>query len=154
MTALHNLRYHTLHKGRSLWGKLDADVIYNVHIYGHDVEYIDSHAHCKLNARTGKLIIMAGTEWDFGTGALNTPEMVRASLIHDMLCHLTNAGLIPYKYRRHADRLFLNHLKMYGPRRPWYHPLRYWKYVRFAGVTINSQTLARWRAKKYETPTA
>ena len=71
----------------------------------------------------GCLVIRAGYMWDFGSGpAIDTPEMVAASLAHDALCDLTNAGHLPWYYRRKADKYFRELLKAYGVpmHRRWY----------------------------------
>lgn len=93
----------------------------------------------------GRLFIAEGFVWDFGSGpAVQTPAMVRASLVHDVLCDMTNARLLPWSCRAKADRLFRQLLKEYAPRRAWYNPMRLHPWWRWAGVAAYSQLIARW----------
>ena len=62
----------------------------------------------------GHLVVRVGYRWDFGTGALDTPSMVAASLVHDVFCDLTNSGALPWSVRRKGDKLFKKMLKQYG----------------------------------------
>jgi hypothetical protein len=80
----------------------------------------------------GDLIVCEGYVWDFGSGpAIDTPEMVAASLAHDALCDLTNSGHLPWHYRRKADTFFRKLLKAYGV--PMYR-----RWYCYAAVRINS----------------
>lgn len=69
--------------------------------------------HCELMTN-GLLLIYPDTAWDFGTGAIDTPDVVRASLAHDMFCHMTGLGLLPWKYRKVADGYYKALLLQYG----------------------------------------
>lgn len=64
----------------------------------------------------GVLYIKHGYVWDFGTGAVDTPSMVYASLGHDAMCDLNNAGLLKGTdiTQRRIDRWFLSLLKEAG----------------------------------------
>lgn len=37
----------------------------------------------------GALLLHKGFVWDFGSGAIDTPAMVRASAVHDAFCRFT-----------------------------------------------------------------
>jgi hypothetical protein len=144
-TSLGQINYELIRNNK--WGRLMSPVETDTRIAGYSAK-IDEGAVFATLEPNGLLFIGTGTEWDFGSGpAVNTPEMVRASLVHDMMCHFTDRGLIPWSCRHKADKLFLSHLDKYGRKRAWYSPLRYWKYVRFTGVVCYSQLIARWRAK-------
>ena len=56
---------------------------------------------------TGYLEISAGYAWDGPSGpAIDTPNSMRASLVHDALYQLMRMGLLDRKYRHAADREF------------------------------------------------
>lgn len=78
---------------------------------------------------TGELWIREGKEWDFGTGAVDTPAVIMASLVHDILCELIQWGKLPTTLRKKIDKEYLRYLKLGGM--PWYR--RYWQYyaIRF-----------------------
>ena len=83
----------------------------------------------------GALTIGEGYEWDFGSGpAIDTPDMVVASLVHDAGCDLTIEGAIPWEYRREFDREFRRVLKRYGTPliRRWY----CWLAVRYDAIVL------------------
>ena len=90
---------------------------------------------------TGLLVVFPDTVWDFGTGAIDTPDVVRASLAHDMFCHLTDSGLIPWQCRRLADQYYRDLLLQYGSGR-----LR--ANMHFLAVRANSKFNAYWRRTK------
>ena len=89
----------------------------------------------------GLLLVYPETAWDFGTGAIDTPDVVRASLPHDMFCHMTNLGMIPWHHRATADRYYRDLLLQYGcPKaRAWW---------QWAVIRANSKFLAYWRRSK------
>jgi hypothetical protein len=95
---------------------------------------------CELFAN-GLLLVYPETTWDFGTGAIDTPDVVRASLAHDMFCHFTDLGLIPWKCRKVADRYYRELLIQYGCLR-----IRAWK--QWSAVRLYSKTVAYWRREK------
>jgi hypothetical protein len=70
----------------------------------------------------GRLLIREGYKWDMATGAVDTPDMIYASLAHDALCELTNEGLLDWSYRKDIDKYFLRLLKELGTSRfrRWY----------------------------------
>lgn len=63
---------------------------------------------------SGNLALHAGFEWDFGSYAIDTPGMVRASAMHDAFCILTDTGKLPWKCRAQADDYFRKLLIEYG----------------------------------------
>jgi len=78
----------------------------------------------------GVLVCRKGMRWDFGSGpAIDTPDMVSASLAHDALYNLMSEGELPRKYRKAADKYFLHMLERAGmgwARRHWcYLAVRY-----------------------------
>jgi hypothetical protein len=57
----------------------------------------------------GNLTIHAGYAWDGPSGpAMDTPDAMRASLVHDVLYQLMRHGLLPQSARDSADRLLEN----------------------------------------------
>ena len=70
----------------------------------------------------GHLRVHTGFEWDFATGAIDTPDMVKASLAHDALCGLINHGKLPASEQKAADKFFRKVLKECGTSwfRRWY----------------------------------
>jgi len=89
----------------------------------------------------GALSVFPDTLWDFGTGAIDTPDVVRASLAHDMFCHLTDLGLIPWKYRKIADNYYRELLLQYGCTEARAH-------THWAVVRTNSKFRAYWKRVK------
>lgn len=96
-----------------------------------DVDISDHPIKAEL-FKSGTLTLYPGFVWDFGTGAVDTPDVVRASLAHDVLCEMVNKKLLPKKCRKVADKDYYNALRKYGmnPIRAW------WQYmaVRLAGI--------------------
>lgn len=82
--------------------------------------------------KDGVLRIKKGYKWDFGTGAIDTPAVILASLIHDGLCDLIADTRLPKSYRRKVDKEYKRFLKIGGMgflRRQWqYYLIRF--YVR------------------------
>ena len=70
----------------------------------------------------GNLVIHKGFVWDFASGAIDTPDMVKASLAHDALCRLVDSGALPKSEQKNADRYFRQVLKESGTSwfRRWY----------------------------------
>jgi len=59
-----------------------------------------------LMTRGGILTISKGYAWDGPSGpAIDTPNFMRGSLVHDALYQLMREGLLPQGYRNRADRL-------------------------------------------------
>jgi hypothetical protein len=71
----------------------------------------------------GLLALSVGYVWDFGSGpAIDTPDMVYASLAHDALYELMVLGKLPWEMRRAVDQYFRDLLKAAGMgwlRRQW-----------------------------------
>ena len=131
---------HELFKrnGRRM-GRLLDDFTYNTPIKGFSKELRIENFRCQLHP-DGRLKILALSEWDFGTGAIDTPAMVYGSLAHDALCHMTNHRLLPWSVRAQADRFLWQCLTAGGATvsRLWRVPL----------VMMYSQLIARWRDKR------
>jgi hypothetical protein len=133
-------------------GLLTGDVGFLTPIIGHNVKFRQTvyrkkwfktyqlWVDCTLSDK-GALVAKMDTHWDYGTGALDTPDVVRASLAHDMLCHLTDFGLIPWDCRALADMYYRQLLAQYGC--PWWRRWCHWAVVR-----IYSKTGAYWRRTK------
>lgn len=82
------------------------------------------------------------TEYDFGSGpAIDDLCVIYSSLPHDIGCHLTNMGLIPWKWRKYFDGLYSKALSFYGC--PWWRKAYQW-----TGVRLNSKFVAYWKAEK------
>lgn len=137
---------------RLIWGgkggQLTGDAEFWTGIQGHDVEFDRyvwikgrrAYVHCRL-MRDGRLWVYTDTQWDFGSGpAIDTPAVVIASLAHDMICHLTNARLIPWDCRAAGDLMYRTMLAQNGAG----FMRRWWQYV---GVRGYSEAVARWRDK-------
>jgi hypothetical protein len=146
-TSLASLDYELIRENR--WGRLNRPVVIDTGIAGHDVLVDEPTLNFHLMS-DGTLWVGMGTEWNFGSGpAVNTPEMVRASLPHDVFCVLTDRGLVPWSVRGEADRLFRDMIKTLSPARKWYNPMRYWYQARYAAVYTYSNGVARWKAEPY-----
>ena len=64
---------------------------------------------------SGELRLNKGYVWDFGSGpAIDTPGMVRASLVHDAFYELMVLGYLPWSYRKPADKLLKRMLREVG----------------------------------------
>jgi hypothetical protein len=60
--------------------------------------------HCRLFA-DGRLVIGRGYPWDGNSGPLPEWDSTRlASLVHDVLCDMINAGLLPMELQPLADQ--------------------------------------------------
>lgn len=85
----------------------------------------------------GTLILYPGFTWDFGSGpAIDTPDVVIASLCHDALGWLIENKKLPNKYRKVSDRLYRELLKENGTGffRRWYHYLAVRAYSIYRGA--------------------
>jgi hypothetical protein len=141
-----NIPHDLIRNGRA--GRLVADVEFLTPITGYRAQVQQS-----MEGRGGKywvdatlchdgrLCIRSDTEWDFGTGAINTPPVVRASLVHDVFCHLTMLGRIPWECRAEADAYYRQLLIAYGCSkiRAWY---------QWAAVRGYSKSIAYWKRTK------
>lgn len=64
---------------------------------------------------TGGLYLKTGYVWDFGSGpAIDTPDMVYASLAHDALYELMVLEKLSWDYRKAADDYFIELCKSAG----------------------------------------
>ena len=81
----------------------------------------------------GIIVGAKGYRWDFGSGAVDTPAVLAASLVHDMFCDLIAQERLPSKHRKAVDKIYMELLKEGGMswiRRQWqYRGIR--MYVRF-----------------------
>lgn len=99
-------------------GQLLSDYHFTTPITGHSVstEFITLYT-------SGDLLLRSGYVWDFGSGpAIDTPDMVHASLAHDSLYELMLLGHLPWSLRKKVDKFFIKLLKSYGmcwARRQW-----------------------------------
>lgn len=74
-------------------------------ITGFDIQMPQDHEYIHLRY-DGMLNLRSGYIWDFGSGpAIDTPDMVLASLVHDAFYELMNLELIPWTVRKKADKL-------------------------------------------------
>jgi len=119
-------------------GLLTQDITYKTSIIGRRVSFDSDAMRCDLHI-DGKLVVYSGSEWDFGTFAIDTPAMVYASLEHDAICNMTNARLLPWKYRVEGDKGLWNTLTAQGAT-----VSRFW---RVPAVMFYSQFIARWKDK-------
>ena len=62
----------------------------------------------------GGLTVKEGYSWDGATGAIDTLDLCRASMVHDVICQAVGAGILPWCYRKIGDGLFLEILKADG----------------------------------------
>jgi len=146
-SSLESINYTLIRNNK--WGRLRSPAVIDTGITGFTVTLDEPNLYAKLTP-DGLLWVGAGTEWDFGSGpAVNTPEMVRASLPHDIFCIMTDRGLLPWSVRAKADKLLHDMVRDLAPKRKWHNPLRYWYKVRWVGVVCYSQGIARWRAQEY-----
>ena len=78
--------------------------------------------------KSGYMKFHKGFSWDFGTGAIDTPAVILASLVHDGLTNLIAFSKLPQACRQQVDKEYKRYLKIGGmscPRRQWqYHGIR------------------------------
>lgn len=71
----------------------------------------------------GLLTLKAGYCWDGASGpAVDTPNFLRGSLVHDALYQLIGVGMLPLEAREYADHLLVTICAedgMWAPRRWW-----------------------------------
>ena len=100
-------------------GCLREAFTFHTPILGH---VVDSHGYIDLSD-AGTLVLRQGYVWDFGSGpAIDTPDMVYASLAHDAFYELMALGMLPWALRKKVDRYFKRLLKQSGMgtlRRQW-----------------------------------
>jgi hypothetical protein len=152
------IKYKTIDGGTR--GLLGEDLSFQTDILGFEIELVYeafeieqvySGSRCTLTA-AGVLTAYTPFVWDFGTFAVDTPDMVVASVAHDIICWMTDEGKLPWKYRAYGDRLFRELLKKNNPGKgkigTAFNFTHRW--LRWLGVRANSKFNAYWRAKKYE----
>ena len=81
---------------------------YQLHkTYDHPLEGhwqdVDSHEFIAIQNNT--LYISKGYAWDGASGAVDSPDIMRASLVHDAMYQLMREGLLDEKYKGYADKL-------------------------------------------------
>lgn len=135
-----NINYRLVDRGSK--GRLRETVTFKTQIRG----YSGALKNCELQTN-GNLVVYKGFEWDFGSGAIDTPAMVIASLAHDAMCNLTNARVIPWKLRKEGDKLFRNLLKKHSNNSNVFSKTlgfasRWW---RWAAVRTYSIGFAKWK---------
>jgi len=82
----------------------------------------------------GVLHVSKDYAWDGPSGpTIDTPDFMRASLVHDALYQLMSEGYISKKFRKHADQLFFNILR--EDKMPWFRAAYSWLAVRLFGWT-------------------
>ena len=92
--------------------------------YEIQTDIIDYNIHSKYFALypTGDLIIREGYAWDGASGAIDTKNFMRPSLVHDVFCQMINEGYLPQHEQIKADELLIElcqQNKMWGIRRWW-----------------------------------
>lgn len=85
---------------------------------------------CRIDS-DGLVTGSPGYEYDFATGAIDTVTMVVPSFAHDIICQLTDEGLIPWSARKKGDKAFRRLMRQYGV----FFPRWLWCYL---AVRVNS----------------
>lgn len=130
MTAC-SFRFDTFEESGETFGRIAEDVTWQTGITGYRCSIarkIESTRNVMLWVQAdlredGTLIARNSTEYDFGSGpAINNLPVIYASLKHDIGCHLTHLGLIPWKFRAWFDKEYRQDLLDYGASvfRSWY----------------------------------
>ena len=108
---------YTIH-WKSGEGTLVEGMTYATTIFGHKA----TTPHIEL-LDNGYLHLAVGYVWDFGSGpAIDTPDMVYASLAHDAFYELMQKDLLPWSLRKDVDKYFKRLLEDAGMgwlRRQW-----------------------------------
>lgn len=70
------------------------------------------------------LVLESGFQWDGVTGGLDTKKCIWASAVHDALCIYINYQFYNepkkwYKYRKIADKQFINDIKRSNMKKSW-----------------------------------
>lgn len=105
---------YSTNRGR---GTLSKSVVFDTPVKGYSATHPDI-----LLKEDGQLTIRAGFEWDYASGAIDTPAMIWASLPHDAFWDLRNAGKLPKSEFGVVDSYFRKCLKAAGEGwlRRWY----------------------------------
>lgn len=61
-----------------------------------------------------KITLLPGFWWDGTTGAIDTPDIMRASAFHDFICREYNKGKLTKYQRKLGDKMFKSVLKQSG----------------------------------------
>jgi len=56
----------------------------------------------------GSISVLTGFKWDGATCAIDTPDFMRGSCIHDALYTLIQQGKLPASFRAKADKILFN----------------------------------------------
>ncbi len=70
-----------------------------------DGQFQDIDNHDFIAIQNNTLYISKGYAWDGASGAVDSSDIMRASLVHDAMYQLMRAGLLDEKYKDYADRL-------------------------------------------------
>lgn len=85
--------------------QLQADYLYNTHYAIAE----DVYSHFLTYSKDGMLGIQSGYAWDGPSAiAIDTKNILRASLVHDALYQLIREGKLPNSYRSYADYLLFS----------------------------------------------
>lgn len=85
-----------------------------------------------INSHQSVLCISREYSWDGPSGpTIDTPDFMRASLVHDALYQLMQEGYISKDYRKHADQIFFEILR--EDKMPWIRAAYSWLAVRLFG---------------------
>lgn len=105
-------------------GRLTDRVVFDTGIIGYEAEV--EYASIAID---GTCTVLPGFQWDFGSGpAIDTPDVVLASLAHDALCRIHVRRNLNSKFRRKADAYFRKLLKELGM--GWFRRWYFWAAVR------------------------
>lgn len=108
-------------------GTLREQFVFNTPILNHHGE----HQYIRF-LTDGSLTLSQGYVWDFGSGpAIDTPDMVYASLAHDAFYELMQLKMLPWSLRKRVDQYFKFLLKEAGmgwARRQWVYAGVRWGY--------------------------
>lgn len=131
--APNTISYSLLEKNLA---KLEEFSVFKTPIFGYSFVYATENRKCRMK-QDGTLVVFPGFVWDFASGpAIDTPEVVMASLAHDCLGWLVDNKMINEDCRKKADKLYFNILKekqVWFIRR-WYHYLAVRAYSFWKGL--------------------
>lgn len=83
----------------------------------------------------GVLNISKDYAWDGPSGpTIDTPDFMRASLVHDALYQLMDEGYLSKEFRKQADDLFFKILR--EDKMPWFRAAYSWLAVRLFGWAV------------------
>lgn len=122
MSVPRDISYTLVKKNRA---KLKERVVFDTGIVGHTKEVENASI-----VHDGTLVVDPGFQWDFGSGpAIDTPDVVIASLAHDALCRIDDRWNLGSGFRRKTDKCFRRLLKQLGM--GWFRRWYFWAAVRF-----------------------